>query len=73
MLLMKVYPLHICVCIGSERKILLKGKKIGGLEDSMNGMVDEPLTGEVSDEEETAEIDDDHHRTDSIRHRGKVQ
>ncbi|XP_067254669.1 1-phosphatidylinositol 4,5-bisphosphate phosphodiesterase delta-4 isoform X2 [Chanodichthys erythropterus] len=52
-------------------KILLKGKKIGGLEDSMNGVVDDPLTGEVSDEEETAEIDDDHHRNDSIRHRGK--
>ncbi|XP_039538847.1 1-phosphatidylinositol 4,5-bisphosphate phosphodiesterase delta-4 [Pimephales promelas] len=52
-------------------KILLKGKKIGGLEDSMNGVADDPLTGEVSDEEETAEIDDDHHRTDSIRHRGK--
>ncbi|XP_043078265.1 1-phosphatidylinositol 4,5-bisphosphate phosphodiesterase delta-4 [Puntigrus tetrazona] len=52
-------------------KILLKGKKIGGLEDSMNGVVDDPLMGEVSDEEETAEIDDDHHRSDSIRHRVK--
>ncbi|KAL1251520.1 hypothetical protein QQF64_019316 [Cirrhinus molitorella] len=52
-------------------KILLKGKKIGGLEDSMNGVVDDPLMGEVSDEEETAEIDDDHHRNDSIRHRVK--
>lgn len=51
----------------------MKGKKIGGLEDCMNGVVDDPLTGEVSDEEENAEIDDDHHRTDSIRHRGKVQ
>uniref|UniRef100_A0A8C1HUX0 Phosphoinositide phospholipase C n=1 Tax=Cyprinus carpio carpio TaxID=630221 RepID=A0A8C1HUX0_CYPCA len=34
-------------------KILLKGKKIGGLEDSMNGVVDDSLMGEVSDEEET--------------------
>uniref|UniRef100_A0A673LP88 Phosphoinositide phospholipase C n=1 Tax=Sinocyclocheilus rhinocerous TaxID=307959 RepID=A0A673LP88_9TELE len=34
-------------------KILLKGKKIGGLENSMNGVVDDPLMGEVSDEEET--------------------
>uniref|UniRef100_A0A8C1J2L5 Phosphoinositide phospholipase C n=1 Tax=Cyprinus carpio TaxID=7962 RepID=A0A8C1J2L5_CYPCA len=42
-------------------KILLKGKKI----------VDDPLMGEVSDEEDTAEIDDDHHRNDSIRHRVK--
>ncbi|XP_016295764.1 1-phosphatidylinositol 4,5-bisphosphate phosphodiesterase delta-4-like [Sinocyclocheilus anshuiensis] len=52
-------------------KILLKGKKIGGLENSMNGVVDDPLMGEVSDEEETAEIDDDHHRNDSIRRRVK--
>uniref|UniRef100_A0A671SCD3 Phosphoinositide phospholipase C n=1 Tax=Sinocyclocheilus anshuiensis TaxID=1608454 RepID=A0A671SCD3_9TELE len=47
-------------------KILLKGKKIGGLENSMNGVVDDPLMGEVSDEEETAEIDDDHHRNDKM-------
>ncbi len=39
----------------------------------MNGVVDDPLMGEVSDEEETAEIDDDHHRNDSIRHRVKVK
>uniref|UniRef100_A0A8C1IYT7 Phosphoinositide phospholipase C n=1 Tax=Cyprinus carpio TaxID=7962 RepID=A0A8C1IYT7_CYPCA len=52
-------------------KILLKGKKIGGLEDSMNGVVDDSLMGEVSDEEETAEFNDDHHRNDSIRHRVK--
>uniref|UniRef100_A0A8C1J419 Phosphoinositide phospholipase C n=1 Tax=Cyprinus carpio TaxID=7962 RepID=A0A8C1J419_CYPCA len=52
-------------------KILLKGKKIGGLENCMNGVVDDPLMGEVSDEEDTAEIDDDHHRNDSIRHRVK--
>ncbi|KAA0712069.1 1-phosphatidylinositol 4,5-bisphosphate phosphodiesterase delta-4 [Triplophysa tibetana] len=52
-------------------KILLKGKKIGGLEDKMNGMVDDPLTGEVSDEEEATEIDEEHHRNDSIRHRSK--
>uniref|UniRef100_A0A673GW70 Phosphoinositide phospholipase C n=1 Tax=Sinocyclocheilus rhinocerous TaxID=307959 RepID=A0A673GW70_9TELE len=45
-------------------KILLKGKKIGGLEDGMNGVVDDALMGVVSDEEETAEIDDDHHRND---------
>uniref|UniRef100_A0A8C1J3A5 Phosphoinositide phospholipase C n=1 Tax=Cyprinus carpio TaxID=7962 RepID=A0A8C1J3A5_CYPCA len=34
-------------------KILLKGKKIGGLENCMNGVVDDPLMGEVSDEEDT--------------------
>uniref|UniRef100_A0A8C1J1H5 Phosphoinositide phospholipase C n=1 Tax=Cyprinus carpio TaxID=7962 RepID=A0A8C1J1H5_CYPCA len=54
-------------------KILLKGKKIGGLEDSMNGVVDDSLMGEVSDEEETAEFNDDHHRNDSIRHRKSKQ
>uniref|UniRef100_A0A671SDP3 Phosphoinositide phospholipase C n=1 Tax=Sinocyclocheilus anshuiensis TaxID=1608454 RepID=A0A671SDP3_9TELE len=37
-------------------KILLKGKKIGGLENSMNGVVDDPLMGEVSDEEETQDL-----------------
>nr|XP_055074517.1 1-phosphatidylinositol 4,5-bisphosphate phosphodiesterase delta-4-like [Misgurnus anguillicaudatus] len=52
-------------------KILLKGKKIGGLEDKMNGLVGDPLTGEVSEEEEAVEIDDEHHRNDSIRHRSK--
>ncbi len=39
----------------------------------MNGVVDDTLMGEVSDEEEIAEIDDNHHRNDSIRHRVKVQ
>lgn len=51
---------------------MLKGKKIGGLEDKMNGMVDDTLTGEVSDEEEATEIYEEHHRNDSIRHRSKV-
>ncbi|XP_051980370.1 1-phosphatidylinositol 4,5-bisphosphate phosphodiesterase delta-4 [Xyrauchen texanus] len=52
-------------------KILLKGKKIGELEGSMNGMVDDPLLGEASDEEENAETDDEHHHNNSMRHRGK--
>lgn len=52
-------------------KILLKGKKIGGLEDGMNGVVDDPLMGEVSDEEEATEIEDENHRNNSIRHRSK--
>uniref|UniRef100_A0A8C1QAQ5 Phosphoinositide phospholipase C n=1 Tax=Cyprinus carpio TaxID=7962 RepID=A0A8C1QAQ5_CYPCA len=37
-------------------KILLKGKKIGGLENCMNGVVDDPLMGEVSDEEDTQRL-----------------
>ncbi|XP_030627930.1 1-phosphatidylinositol 4,5-bisphosphate phosphodiesterase delta-4 [Chanos chanos] len=52
-------------------KILLKGKKIGGLEESLNGSVEESLTGEVSDEDETVDIDEDNHRNDSIRRRAK--
>ncbi|TRZ00779.1 hypothetical protein DNTS_034751 [Danionella cerebrum] len=52
-------------------KILLKGKKIGGLEDRMNGVLDDPLTGEVSDEEDNPEIEEENHHNDGIRHRGK--
>ncbi|CAL8308952.1 unnamed protein product [Merluccius merluccius] len=40
-------------------KILVKAKKIGGLEQSLGGLTEDPLTGEVSDEDEAAEIDDD--------------
>ncbi|XP_062383651.1 1-phosphatidylinositol 4,5-bisphosphate phosphodiesterase delta-4 [Sardina pilchardus] len=53
-------------------KILLKGKKIGGLEESMSGMVDDSLSGEVSDDDDNQHDDDDdnqHH--DSIRRRTK--
>ncbi|KAJ8403512.1 hypothetical protein AAFF_G00352840 [Aldrovandia affinis] len=49
-------------------KILLKGKKIGSLEDSLNGMADESLMGEVSDEDEAADIDENL-RTDSLHRR----
>ncbi|KAI7791219.1 putative 1-phosphatidylinositol 4 [Triplophysa rosa] len=64
-------PISLPSPVDLKGKILLKGKKIGGLEDKMNGMVDDPLTREVSDEEEAAEIDDEHHRNNSIRHRSK--
>ncbi|KAM6893535.1 1-phosphatidylinositol 4,5-bisphosphate phosphodiesterase delta-4 [Xenentodon cancila] len=50
-----------------KRKILLKAKKIGGLEDSINGMVEDSLT----DEDEVVEIDEDHLCRDSVRRRGK--
>ncbi|KAM3857241.1 1-phosphatidylinositol 4,5-bisphosphate phosphodiesterase delta-4 [Diretmus argenteus] len=52
-------------------KILLKAKKIGGLEESFNGTTEDSLTGEVSDEDEAAEIDEDNLHRDSLRRRGK--
>ncbi|XP_012684724.2 1-phosphatidylinositol 4,5-bisphosphate phosphodiesterase delta-4 [Clupea harengus] len=52
-------------------RILLKGKKIGGLEGSMSGVAEDSLTGEVSDEDEGADIDEDNHHNDSIRRRTK--
>ncbi|KAG7215689.1 hypothetical protein INR49_022044, partial [Caranx melampygus] len=52
-------------------KILLKAKKIGGLEESFNGMVEDPLTGEFSDEDEVAEIDEDNHHREGVLRRVK--
>ncbi|XP_023670584.1 1-phosphatidylinositol 4,5-bisphosphate phosphodiesterase delta-4 [Paramormyrops kingsleyae] len=52
-------------------KILLKGKKIGGLEASLNGAVEDSMMGEVSDEDEVADIDEDHPHAESIRRKGK--
>uniref|UniRef100_A0A673A7R0 Phosphoinositide phospholipase C n=1 Tax=Sphaeramia orbicularis TaxID=375764 RepID=A0A673A7R0_9TELE len=52
-------------------KILLKAKKIGGLEESFGGMVEDTLTVEVSDEEEVAEIDEDNLHRESLRRRVK--
>uniref|UniRef100_A0A8D3DVZ8 Phosphoinositide phospholipase C n=1 Tax=Scophthalmus maximus TaxID=52904 RepID=A0A8D3DVZ8_SCOMX len=45
-------------CADLKGKILLKAKKIGGLEESFSGTEDS-LTGEPSDEDEVAEIDGD--------------
>ncbi|KAK5619272.1 1-phosphatidylinositol 4,5-bisphosphate phosphodiesterase delta-4 [Crenichthys baileyi] len=53
-------------------KILLKAKKIGGLEESFNGTVEDSLTGEVSEEDEVTEIDEDNLYRESIRRRVKV-
>uniref|UniRef100_A0AAY4D7K4 Phosphoinositide phospholipase C n=1 Tax=Denticeps clupeoides TaxID=299321 RepID=A0AAY4D7K4_9TELE len=47
-------------------KILLKGKKIGGLEERLNGVEQDSLTVEVSDEDEVADIEEDNHRNDSF-------
>ncbi|XP_042369154.1 1-phosphatidylinositol 4,5-bisphosphate phosphodiesterase delta-4-like isoform X2 [Plectropomus leopardus] len=52
-------------------KILLKAKKIGGLEESLNGIVEDSQSGEVSDEEEVAEIDEDNLHRESLRRRVK--
>uniref|UniRef100_A0A667YLH6 Phosphoinositide phospholipase C n=1 Tax=Myripristis murdjan TaxID=586833 RepID=A0A667YLH6_9TELE len=52
-------------------KILLKAKKIGGLEETFNGMVEDSLTVEVSDEDDTAEIDEDNLHRGNLRHKPK--
>ncbi|KAG2459013.1 PLCD4 phosphodiesterase, partial [Polypterus senegalus] len=52
-------------------KILLKGKKIGGLEDCMQEHTDDTFSGEVSDEDEAAEMDEEHLRNDILRKKGK--
>lgn len=53
-------------------KILLKAKKIGPLEDSFGGAAEDSQTGEVSDEDEAAEIDEDNLHRDSVRRRVMV-
>lgn len=53
-------------------KILLKAKKIGPLEDSFNGIAEDSQTGEVSDENDVAEIDEDNLHPDSVRRRVMV-
>ncbi|XP_039979082.1 1-phosphatidylinositol 4,5-bisphosphate phosphodiesterase delta-4 isoform X2 [Xiphias gladius] len=52
-------------------KILLKAKKIDGLEENFNGIGEDSLTGEVSDEDEVAEIDEDNLHRESVRRRVK--
>lgn len=59
-------------CQDLKGKILLKAKKIGSLEDSFSGMVEDLQSIEVSDEDEVAEIDEDNHHHESIRRRAKV-
>ncbi|XP_066509532.1 1-phosphatidylinositol 4,5-bisphosphate phosphodiesterase delta-4-like [Hoplias malabaricus] len=52
-------------------KILLKGKKIGGLEGALNGVVEDSLAAEISDEEDSTEIDEENLHNDMIRRRPK--
>ncbi|XP_068165237.1 1-phosphatidylinositol 4,5-bisphosphate phosphodiesterase delta-4 isoform X1 [Antennarius striatus] len=53
-------------------RILLKAKKIGGLEESFNGIVEDSQSGDVSDEDEVAEIEEDNVHRESVRRRIKV-
>uniref|UniRef100_A0A8C6LHE2 Phosphoinositide phospholipase C n=1 Tax=Nothobranchius furzeri TaxID=105023 RepID=A0A8C6LHE2_NOTFU len=46
-------------------KILVKAKKIGGLEENCNGILGDSFTGLVSDEDEAAEIDEENLHRDS--------
>lgn len=50
----------------------MKAKKIGQLEDSFRGITEDSQTGEVSDEDEAAEIDQDNVHRDSVRRRVMV-
>lgn len=50
----------------------MKAKKIGTLEDSFSSMAEDSQTGEVSDEDEVAEIDEDNLHRESLRRRVKV-
>ncbi|KAK1876860.1 1-phosphatidylinositol 45-bisphosphate phosphodiesterase delta-4 [Dissostichus eleginoides] len=50
-------------------KILLKAKKIGGLEESFNEMAEDSQTGELSDEDEVADIEEENQHRESVRRR----
>lgn len=64
--------LGLCAAQDLKGKILLKAKKIGGLEESFNGMVEDSLTGEFSDEDEGADMDEDNHHREGVLRRVKV-
>ncbi|XP_016894277.1 1-phosphatidylinositol 4,5-bisphosphate phosphodiesterase delta-4 isoform X1 [Cynoglossus semilaevis] len=53
-------------------KILLKAKKIGGLEDDFGGIVENGLTGEVSDDDAVAEIEDDNLHRESRKSKQRL-
>uniref|UniRef100_A0AAV2LCK3 Phosphoinositide phospholipase C n=1 Tax=Knipowitschia caucasica TaxID=637954 RepID=A0AAV2LCK3_KNICA len=54
-------------------KILVKAKKMGGLEERFCGLGEDSLTAEVSDEDEAAEMDDEGIHRDSLRRRKSKQ
>ncbi|XP_063067811.1 1-phosphatidylinositol 4,5-bisphosphate phosphodiesterase delta-4 [Engraulis encrasicolus] len=52
-------------------KILLKGKKIGGLEESMGMVVEEMLPGDVTDEDDSGDMEDDNQHHENMRRHAK--
>lgn len=59
-------------CQDLKGKILLKAKKIGGLEESFNEMAEDSQTGELSDEDEVADIEEENQHRESVRRTVKV-
>lgn len=64
----------VCVLCAQDLKgkILLKGKKIGGLEENLSGFVEESPGAELSDDDELVEIEEENHHNDSMRRKTKV-
>ncbi|XP_076841317.1 1-phosphatidylinositol 4,5-bisphosphate phosphodiesterase delta-4 isoform X2 [Brachyhypopomus gauderio] len=52
-------------------KVLLKGKKIGGLGVSLSALGEDSLVGDVSEEDDLAEIDEENRHNDTIRRKTK--
>ncbi|XP_078408839.1 1-phosphatidylinositol 4,5-bisphosphate phosphodiesterase delta-4-like isoform X2 [Cetorhinus maximus] len=52
-------------------KVLVKGKRIDKLEDCLNGQGEDHYTGEVTDEDEAAEIDDENIKNE-VKRKGKA-
>ncbi|GCC41508.1 hypothetical protein chiPu_0025111, partial [Chiloscyllium punctatum] len=53
-------------------KVLVKGKRIGQLEDYLDGQGEDHDTGEVTDEDEAAEVDDENIKNE-VKRKGKVK
>uniref|UniRef100_A0A8C7YKP6 Phosphoinositide phospholipase C n=1 Tax=Oryzias sinensis TaxID=183150 RepID=A0A8C7YKP6_9TELE len=52
-------------------KILVKAKKIGGLEENIGALVEDSMSGEVSDDDDVAEMEEENLHRDSVRGRRK--
>ncbi|KAK1802407.1 hypothetical protein P4O66_022070 [Electrophorus voltai] len=53
-------------------KILLKGKKIGGLGASVSAVGEDSPVGDVSEEDERLEMEEENHHDDTLRRKAKV-
>lgn len=60
------------LCQNLKGKILVKAKKIGGLEDNIGALVEDSLSGEVSDDDDVAEMEEENLHRDSVHGRRKV-